>query len=125
MGSGMPGRPYSSNGRNAIWKKIVSEAGGFDVHVIAEFHSLDEALAKEKHEIWERKPEANLVLKSQRKPRTKTESLFDWGGKRPGSGRPRKPYAKRCPCGANTLRRAQRRGFECCKRFGVGFKSHE
>lgn len=27
--------------------------------------------------------------------------------------------APRCPCGASTLRRAQARGFDCCRRAGV------
>lgn len=31
-----------------------------------------------------------------------------------GPGRPRS-QDKRCPCGANTLKRAQARGFDCCK----------
>ena len=35
----------------------------------------------------------------------------------PGPGRPRQ--GNRCPCKANTLTRAQARGFDCCKRAGV------
>ena len=31
---------------------------------------------------------------------------------------PRKPDAKRCPCGKNTLKRAKVRNFECCKKAG-------
>jgi hypothetical protein len=36
----------------------------------------------------------------------------------PQPGRPRSD-APRCPCGASTLRRAEMRGFDCCKRAGV------
>lgn len=41
-----------------------------------------------------------------------------WGGKRVGAGRPRAKRAQRCVCGANTLKRAEARGFECCKANG-------
>jgi hypothetical protein len=33
-------------------------------------------------------------------------------------GKGRKSRKKRCPCGANTLKRAQARAFECCKKVG-------
>jgi hypothetical protein len=41
------------------------------------------------------------------------------GGKRPGAGRPVDATKPRCPCGANSLRRAQGMYFNCCKRAGV------
>jgi hypothetical protein len=34
----------------------------------------------------------------------------------PGSGRPR--VKERCYCGANSLKRALRRAFDCCKKAG-------
>lgn len=38
------------------------------------------------------------------------------GGARPGAGRPREK--SRCPCQANTLRRAAARKFDCCRKAG-------
>lgn len=34
-------------------------------------------------------------------------------------GRKRKKGVPRCPCGANTLKRAKARNFECCKKSAV------
>ena len=39
-------------------------------------------------------------------------------GKPGAGGRPRK-RGPRCRCGANTLRRAKARSFECCKKAGL------
>jgi hypothetical protein len=37
-------------------------------------------------------------------------------------GRPRS-HKERCPCGANTLRRAKRRGFDCCRKAGAKYEA--
>ena len=52
-------------------------------------------------------------------PLTRSEVAAMLATGQPGSGgRPRK-RGPRCPCGANTLRRAKARGFECCKKAGM------
>lgn len=55
---------------------------------------------------------AHLVPKKQR------SAAGGRGGYREGSGRKRSK-APRCQCGANTLARAEKRGYDCCRLAGV------
>lgn len=47
VGKGCRNRARSTQGRNARWRAVVAECGGFDVKIVGHFDSHDEALAHE------------------------------------------------------------------------------
>ncbi len=57
------------------------------------------------------------TLSEKRSRASLSRKTFGGGGARIGSGRPRATV--RCPCGLNSLKRAQDRAFDCCKKAGM------
>lgn len=61
VGKGISSRPFETSRRGERWHNIVSEAGHFDVEVIAWFDSDQDARLQEAQDIAKYKPEANLM----------------------------------------------------------------
>lgn len=63
VGLGSSGRAFSGGGRNQLWDRMVSDAGGtFSVEILAWFDSKRDAMSREKTEIQTRKPVTNMTL---------------------------------------------------------------
>ena len=60
----------------------------------------------------------DMLLSLAGRVRSSRRTTPTGGRMNPPGGRPRKD-APRCPCGANTLRRAEARCFDCCRRAGI------
>ena len=80
IGSGLPRRPYVKSPRSLLWNLIVSEAGGYEVKILARLDNLAEARQAEREAIFEHRPRANIAEARRYRwiPRPELNPVSNW-----------------------------------------------